>query len=264
MANMKLQVFDFPIFYLKMSLKFYNYTQVISFLWYNFVKGSGHMPRILIVEDEVEIAEMIRFLLFKEGFQKVTLKHTYNDALAVLDDQFEMYILDINLGDGSGFTLAEKIRNQSDAPIIYVSANTADQDKLRGFKTGADDYITKPFNPMELVARIKANLVRYVGQHYNKPYEFDERRALLTVRGTKHELSGKSYLLMQFLYENQDMILSKERIYEAVWDSHFVDDNIIMVYIRKLRQLLEENPSDPKFLVTARGTGYMLKSGRNL
>ncbi|MGK0553614.1 response regulator transcription factor [Macrococcus capreoli] len=221
------------------------------------------MPSILIVEDELEIAELIKFILMREGFDRVQIAATFSEGKAMITSAFDAYLLDINLGDGSGYDLGQTIREMTDAPIIYVSANTQDRDKIKGFQNGADDYITKPFNPMELAARVKVNVARYLktkGQT-NTLYAFDERNAELVVGNKTYTLSGKQYLLMQYLYEHRDEICTKEQIYEAVWENQFVDDNTVMVHIRKLREKLERDPSHPEILVTARRIGYILKSG---
>ncbi|MCU7558136.1 response regulator transcription factor [Macrococcus capreoli] len=221
------------------------------------------MPSILIVEDELEIAELIKFILMREGFDRVQIAATFSEGKAMITSAFDAYLLDINLGDGSGYDLGQAIREMTDAPIIYVSANTQDRDKIKGFQNGADDYITKPFNPMELAARVKVNVARYLktkGQT-NTLYAFDERNAELVVGNKTYTLSGKQYLLMQYLYEHRDEICTKEQIYEAVWENQFVDDNTVMVHIRKLREKLERDPSHPEILVTARRIGYILKSG---
>ncbi|KAA1039282.1 response regulator transcription factor [Macrococcus equipercicus] len=219
------------------------------------------MTSVLIIEDEIEIAEMIRFILLKEGFEPVNIALNCKEAEDRLAVHHDTYILDINLPDGSGYKLAEQIRSFSKAPILYVSANVTDDDKLKGFATGADDYITKPFNPLILAARVKANAQRYVRDYRNVAFFFDERKAELIVDGRTYHLSGKQYLLMQYLYENQNRVLTKEEIYEAVWENRFVDENTVMVHVRKLREKLEDNPSEPKRLLTVRSVGYILKVG---
>ncbi|UTH13573.1 response regulator transcription factor [Macrococcus equipercicus] len=219
------------------------------------------MTSVLIIEDEIEIAEMIRFILLKEGFEPVNIALNCKEAEDRLAVHHDTYILDINLPDGSGYKLAEQIRSFSKAPILYVSANVTDDDKLKGFATGADDYITKPFNPLILAARVKANAQRYVRDYRNVAFFFDERKAELIVDGRTYHLSGKQYLLMQYLYENQNRVLTKEEIYEAVWENRFVDENTVMVHVRKLREKLEDNPSEPKRLLTIRSVGYILKVG---
>lgn len=224
------------------------------------------MPSILIVEDELEIAELIKFILIREGFERVDIAPSFTEAKSMITTPYDTYLLDINLGDGSGYDLGNQIREMSDAPILYVSANTQDRDKIKGFQNGADDYITKPFNPMELAVRVKVNVERYLKtdakkQSQPKPhYTFDTHNAELIVGEERFLLSGKLYALMQFLYAHQDQICTKEQIYEAVWGNQYVDDNTVMVHIRKLREKLEVDPSHPKILVTSRGVGYILKS----
>ncbi|ULG71719.1 response regulator transcription factor [Macrococcus brunensis] len=220
------------------------------------------MVSVLIVEDEVEIAEMIKFILQREGYETIDLVHTFQDACKQ-SLHYDAYILDINLPDGKGYDLAERIRRQSDAPILYVSANVTDEDKLTGFATGADDYITKPFNPLILAARVKANIDRYLRAKQPIDFFFDERTAELTVKDKVYHLSGKQYLLMQYLFENQNKVLTKEEIYVAVWDNQFIDENTVMVHIRKLREKIEEVPSDPVRLLTVRSVGYILKVEHN-
>jgi len=219
------------------------------------------MTSVLIVEDEIEIAELIRFILAKEGFEPIAIATSYMEAVHQLHIHYDTYILDINLPDGCGYELADHIRAFSKAPILYVSANVTDEDKLKGFAAGADDYITKPFNPLILAARVKANAERYVRDYRNIPFFFDEHKAELMVDGHTYHLSGKQYLLMQYLYENQNKVLTKEQIYEAVWENRFVDENTVMVHVRKLREKLECNPSEPKRLLTVRSVGYILKVG---
>ncbi|GGB12199.1 response regulator transcription factor [Macrococcus hajekii] len=220
------------------------------------------MVSVLIVEDEVEIAEMMKFILKREGYDKIDMAHTFQEGCD-LAQGYDTYILDINLPDGSGYALAERIRKKSDAPILYVSANVTDEDKLTGFATGADDYITKPFNPLLLAARVKANIDRYMRSKQVLDFFFDERTAELTVKDKVYHLSGKQYLLMQYLFENQNKVLTKEEIYEAVWDNQFIDENTVMVHIRKLREKIEEVPSHPVRLMTVRSVGYILKVERN-
>ncbi|TDM00785.1 response regulator transcription factor [Macrococcus carouselicus] len=220
------------------------------------------MVSVLIVEDEVEIAEMIKFILERDGYAPIDIAHTFQQGCDMAHD-YDAYILDINLPDGNGYTIAEKIRRKSDAPILYVSANVTDEDKLAGFATGADDYITKPFNPLILAARVKANTDRYIRSKQPLDFFFNERTAELTVNDRIHHLSGKQYLLMQYLFENQNKVLTKEEIYEAVWDNQFIDENTVMVHIRKLREKIEEVPSDPVRLLTVRSVGYILKVDRN-
>lgn len=219
------------------------------------------MASILIVEDDIEIAQMIEFILRKEGFQPIHISSTCKEALEHIKKHYDTYILDVNLPDGTGYDIAKVIRTKSKAPILYVSAKVTDEDKLKGFNHGADDYITKPFNPLLLAARVKANAERYVRDYRNIDFYFDEKKAELIINNKTHYLSGNQYLLMQYLYENQNKVLTREEIYEAVWNNRYIDDNTVMVHISKLREKIEEDPTNPKRLLTVRKVGYILKVG---
>lgn len=228
--------------------------------------NSLYTKRILVVDDEVAIAQMIRIILEKEGWTDITVVHTYRDAEeAIQRENFDLYLLDIMLPDGSGLDLATVAREKSNAPIFFLTALTSDADVLTGFMQGADDYIKKPFNPLELAARVNAQMKRYVGQNRdNDRIRFghcllDTKAAILFVENEEVELTGKQYQLLAFFATHLDQVLSKEQLYEAVWEEEYIDDNTIMVHIRKLREKIERNPSDPQLLVTMRGIGYKLK-----
>lgn len=228
--------------------------------------NSLYAKRILVVDDEVAIAQMIRIILEKEGWTNITVVHTYQEAKdAIQRGAFDLYLLDIMLPDGSGLDLATVAREKGNAPIFFLTALTSDADVLTGFMQGADDYIKKPFNPLELAARVNAQMKRYVGQHDgNARIRFgnctlDTKAALLLVENQEVELTGKQYQLLAFFATHLDQVLSKEQLYEAVWQEEYIDDNTIMVHIRKLREKIEDNPSDPQLLVTMRGIGYKLK-----
>ncbi|WP_155592604.1 response regulator transcription factor [Lysinibacillus cavernae] len=222
---------------------------------------------ILVLEDERAIAEMIEIILRKEGIVNITLCNTIEEAKEVVSTKkFDFYLLDIMLPDGSGLDMANFIREKSDAPIFYLTAKSSDADKLRGFMNGADDYITKPFNPLELVARVKVQLVRYMkkkGVPENhlftcSCFTFDIDAAEITVDGVKEIISGRLFHLLKYLCDNAGQVLSKEQIYERVWGDCLFDDNTVMVHIRKLREKIEKNPGKPTCIITVRGIGYKL------
>ncbi|MDM5246015.1 MULTISPECIES: response regulator transcription factor [unclassified Lysinibacillus] len=222
---------------------------------------------ILVLEDEHAIAEMIEIILRKEGFLNITLCGTVQEAKKKIENKvFDFYLLDIMLPDGSGLDMANMIREQSDAPIFFLTAKGSDADKLRGFMNGADDYITKPFNPLELVARVKVQLARYIKKKRVPEshlftcsrFTFDIDAAEITVNDTKEIISGRLFHLLKFLCENVGQVLSKEQIYERVWGDCLFDDNTVMVHIRKLREKIEKNPGKPTCIITVRGIGYKL------
>ncbi|MFJ7733359.1 response regulator transcription factor [Lysinibacillus sp. NPDC097231] len=222
---------------------------------------------ILVLEDERAIADMIEIILRKEGFLNITLCDTVQKAKNKIETKtYDFYLLDIMLPDGSGLEMANMIREQSDAPVFFLTAKGNDADKLRGFMNGADDYITKPFNPLELVARVKVQLARYMKKK-DVPeshvftcgrFTFDIDAAEVTVDGLKEIISGRLFHLLKYLCENAGQVLSKEQIYERVWGDCLFDDNTVMVHIRKLREKIEKNPGKPTCIITVRGIGYKL------
>lgn len=222
--------------------------------------------KILVVEDEAAIADMIEIILRKEGFTNITICHSV--ACALKRGDFDFYLLDVMLPDGTGLDIAKTIREKSDAPIFFLTAKVSDADKLKGFMSGADDYITKPFNPLELVARVKVHLSRYQKQvptknrYEFKTFTFDADAAELTINSQTELLSGRLFYLLQYLCENVGQVLSKEQIYNQVWGDPIYDDNTIMVHIRKLREKIEVTPSKPSVIVTVRGIGYKLVGER--
>ncbi|TQR17506.1 response regulator transcription factor [Psychrobacillus vulpis] len=225
--------------------------------------------KILVVDDEQAIGDMVDIILRKEGFNNINVCTSFKDATAhITQNTYDLYILDIMLPDGTGLDLAEHIRKQSDAPIFFLTAKANDADKIRGFMYGADDYITKPFNPMELAARVKVQMKRYLPSiTKSKPlydfgrFQLDIQAAELTVAGKTTVLAGKLFHLLHFFCEHPGQVLSKEQIYGQVWgEEHFIDDNTIMVHIRKLREKIEVNPGSPQLLLTIRGIGYKIIS----
>ncbi|MFE6170443.1 response regulator transcription factor [Viridibacillus arvi] len=228
--------------------------------------------KILVVDDEQAIADMVDIILRKEGFSYVDICGSVDEATKQIEKvKYDFFILDIMLPDGTGLELAERIRPTHNAPIFFLTAKVSDADILRGFMSGADDYITKPFNPLELAARVKVHSKRYSAlRNVTTPEDtFDYGRfqlnisaAELIIDGKKTILSGKLFHLLQLFCEHPGQVLSKEQIYEQVWgDDHYVDDNTIMVHIRKLREKIELDPGRPALITTVRGVGYKLVKG---
>ena len=173
-----------------------------------------------------------------------------------LHEKYDFFLLDIMLPDGSGLDMAQQIREKSDAPIFFLTAKATDADKLIGFMNGADDYITKPFHPLELVARVKVQLTRYLKQHGRNEqkelyvssfFTFNYSAAELTVGDSTELLNGRLYHLLKYLCENEGQVLSKEQIYERVWGDTYFDDNTVMVHIRKLREKIEKGENDEQY-----------------
>lgn len=230
---------------------------------------------ILIVDDEKSIVTMLETMLRKEGFHQIYTAHTGKDALSIIaKHSIEIIILDVMLPDGSGFDFCPQIRQQTNAYILFLTAKVSDLDVLTGFATGGDDYVTKPFNPLEIAARIKA-FVRRKETHVqlgastttNGRYDFgrfilDERAGELIVDGKVVTCPSQVYLLLLYFCKHPNLVLSKSSLLEAVWGfDSYVDDNTVSVHIRRIREKIEEDPSNPKHLITVRGLGYKLVKG---
>lgn len=227
--------------------------------------------RILIVDDEKSLLQMVSILLKKEGFFNLDNASTGSEALILIENQkFDLVLLDINLPDMDGYTVCTEIRRTTQVPIFFLTARDSDLDKVSGFAFGADDYITKPFNPLELVARIKAHLKRknYRAQIQIEKNEFDNGDLIINYNEATVEVNGKGIMLtaqvfqlLCFFSKSPNQIFSKEQIYENVWgEQSYGDDTTVTVHIRKLREKIEEEPSNPKHIVTVRGLGYKFVS----
>ena len=229
---------------------------------------------VLVVDDEVEIADLVELYLKNEGFE---VRKFYNgrDALDCVRTQaLDLAILDVMLPDMDGFTLCARIREEHFWPIIMLTAKVEDIDKIMGLTIGADDYITKPFNPLELMARVKTQLRRYT--RYNqadaapaRPLEQErDSRGLVINREThKCSLYGKpvqltpiEFSILWYLCENQGRVVSSEELFEAVWGEKFLDNNnTVMAHIGRLREKLGEPPRKPRFIKTVWGVGYQVE-----
>lgn len=224
---------------------------------------------ILLVDDETAILQLLTTILEKEGFSHITTATSAETALSLTQqNDYDLIILDVMLPGQSGFDICPIIRQKTDCPIFFLTAKTSDLDKISGFSHGADDYITKPFNPLEVVARMKAQLRRHMKQvmPYEQKahsssfgrFEIDRYSAELTVNGRVVECSAQLFQLLLFFCENPNYVFSKEEIYEKVWGApaYNGDDNTVMVHIRKLREKIEQDPSKPEYIKTVRGLGY--------
>ncbi|MEN2466331.1 response regulator transcription factor [Ornithinibacillus sp. JPR2-1] len=227
---------------------------------------------ILIVDDEQSIVTMLETMLKKEGFHNIYKAHTGNDALKILDHHtIDIIILDVMLPDGSGFDFCPTIRQRSNAYILFLTARVSDLDVLTGFATGGDDYVTKPFNPLEIAARIKAHMRRIETKpdtssdsSHPKRYDYgrfvlDENAGELIVDGQVISCPTQVYLLLLYFCKHPNTVFSKSALLEAVWGfDRYVDDNTVSVHIRRIRERIELEPSNPEYLVTVRGLGYKL------
>ena len=228
------------------------------------------MSKVLIVEDEDAIAEIERDYLELSGFD-VTLASDGKEGLDIaLKEDFDIIILDIMLPGMNGFDICKEIRKEKDIPIIMVSAKKEDIDKIRGLGIGADDYMTKPFSPSELVARVKAHLARYErlltnNKHENEIIEIrgikiDKTARRVFVNGEEKSFTTKEFDLLTFLAEHPNHVYTKEELFREIWDMDSIGDiATVTVHIKKIREKIEADTSNPQYIETIWGVGYRFK-----
>ena len=228
------------------------------------------MSKILIIEDEVAIAELERDYLELSGFE-VEIENTGDGGLKrALDEKFDLFILDLMLPGVDGFEICKRIRKVKNTPILMVSAKKEDIDKIRGLGLGADDYITKPFSPSELVARVKAHLARYErligsGMPENEIIEIrglkiDKTARRVYINGEEKTFTTKEFDLLTFLAQNPNHVFTKDELFSKIWDMESVGDiATVTVHIKKIREKIEFNTSKPQYIKTIWGVGYRFK-----
>ena len=225
--------------------------------------------KILIVDDEIGILKMLEITLQKEHFKYITTATTKEEALQALSRvNFDIILLDVMLPDGDGFSLCSSIRQTSTAPILFISARSSDFDKLTGLSVGGDDYITKPFNPLEIVARIRAILrrqreyegksVQYESESYiYSTFTFSPNQALLTVNGEVVQATAKELELLHFFCKHPLRVFTAAQLYERVWGQDlFGEEKTVTIHIAKLRRKLGDDTRNPRIIVNLRGIGY--------
>ncbi len=228
------------------------------------------MSKVLIVEDEVAIADLEKDYLELSGFE-VEIE---NDGLVglkrALEEDFDMFILDLMLPGIDGFEICRQIREEKNTPILMVSAKKDDIDKIRGLGLGADDYITKPFSPSEMVARVKAHLARYERLIASNTPEndmveirgirIDKTARRVWINGEEKQFTTKEFDLLTFLAENPNHVFTKEELFREIWDMESVGDiATVTVHIKKIREKIEMNTNKPQYIETIWGVGYRFK-----
>lgn len=222
--------------------------------------------KILVIDDDIELCHLLTQCLGNEGFEVVCLNSGIQATSFLKGNQVDMIILDVMLPEIDGFTVLRQIRELSNLPILMLSAKSEEMNKVLGLKTGADDYITKPFGLSELIARVE-NLFRRCGvpnQDKNNSailifdeLQIDKDKCVVTLENKIIQLTSKEFKLLCFLAENPQKVFTKKQIYNNVWDEDFMyDDNTIMALISRLRKKIENNPDSPKFIQTVWGIGY--------
>ena len=228
------------------------------------------MSKILIIEDEVSIAELEKDYLELSGFE-VDMEHSGDTGLEkALDTEYDLVILDLMLPGIDGFEICRRIREDKNIPVLMVSAKKEDIDKIRGLGMGADDYITKPFSPSELVARVKAHLARYerlIGSSVRsnevieiRGLKIDKTARRVYVNGEEKAFTTKEFDLLTFLAENPNHVFKKEELFNKIWDMESLGDiATVTVHIKKIREKIEFNTSKPQYIETIWGVGYRFK-----
>ncbi|MGO5168854.1 response regulator transcription factor [Bacillota bacterium LCP21S3_D9] len=228
------------------------------------------MSRVLIIEDEESIADLEKDYLELSGFEVMVENRGDTGLKAALEEDFDIIILDLMLPGTDGFEVCRRVREQKNVPILMVSAKKDDIDKIRGLGLGADDYMTKPFSPSELVARVKAHLAQYerlvgAGRPENDIIEIrglkiDKTARRVWVDGQEKQFTTKEFDLLTFLAENPNHVFTKEELFRKVWNMDSVGDiATVTVHIKKIREKIEYDTSNPQYIETIWGVGYRFK-----
>ena len=229
------------------------------------------MYNILVVDDDKEIVNAIEIYLKREGYNIIKAYNGEEALEQISKNEIHLIILDIMMPEKDGIETLKEIRKTKTIPVILLSAKSEDYDKISGLDTGADDYITKPFNPLELIARVRSNIRRYVdfGNISKKEnrnilktgqLEVDDETKKVTVDGKEIKLTATEYNILKFLLKNKGKVFSISQIYGNVWNEEsYGAENIIAVHIRHIREKIEINPKEPKYLKVIWGIGYKIE-----
>lgn len=229
------------------------------------------MSKIIVIEDDPMLNAGLCYHLELDGYEAVPVHHASTALEKVRKESFDLIILDVNLPDGDGLTLCPKLKALQDAPVIFLTARDLESDVIAGFDAGADDYITKPFNPLELIARVKSQLRRYtqLGNLATEEKEavyvcgglvVNDDLKTVTVDGEPVKLTPIEYNILVLLIKNQGKVFSIEQIYENIWNEEAIGaDNTVAVHIRHIREKIEINPREPRYLKVVWGIGYKIE-----
>ena len=225
--------------------------------------------RIFLVDDEKEIADLIELYLKNDGFDVIKCSDGKTALEKIRTEIFDLAILDVMLPDVDGFTLCREIRKKYNFPVIMLTARTSDADKISGLTLGADDYVTKPFNPLELLARVKAHIRRFY--QYNTAdtgndiieiagLEVDTAKHICRLYGEELDFTPTEFRILHMLCKNAGNVVSSQELFESVWEEKYLDSsNTVMVHIRRIREKMHEKPKNPKFIKTVWGVGYKIE-----
>ncbi|MDQ1143864.1 DNA-binding response OmpR family regulator [Bacillus sp. SORGH_AS 510] len=227
--------------------------------------------KILLVDDEVGILNMLELVLKKEQFHQLHKAMTGKESIELVKEiKFDLILLDVMLPDRDGYELCREIRNYTNAPIVFLTARSSDLDILTGLGIGGDDYITKPFNPLEVVARINAHLRRQklLSKTQNdsktdgiwkfQTFTLFEKEGRIEVNGNSLSFTAKEFELLLFFCKNKNQIFTAEQLYEKVWGEEVYGDvKTVVMYVSKLRKKIEKDYKNPKYVLNIRGLGYI-------
>lgn len=219
------------------------------------------MAKILLVEDDILLANNLKRFLVTEGFDVVHASGQAEGIKAFEVSLYDCVLLDISLGDGSGFSVCESIKAVSDVPVIFLTASADESCTVAGFDAGADDYISKPFRPRELIARMK-NAMRKNSSVTSAiscgGVTIFPAKGIVMKNGSEIYLSALEYRLLMVFFTNKELLLTRDRLVQELWSvsGEFVSDNTLNVYMKRLREKIEDNPQQPSIIITVRGRGY--------
>lgn len=223
--------------------------------------------KILVADDETDILNLMKLQLSEEGYEVFTASDGITAFHLYEKEKIDIAILDIMMPGMDGLTLLRKIRENSQIPVIFITARGEEIDRVAGLSQGADDYLVKPFGLAELSARIAVQ-IRHLNREHKKETtiyhlgetEIDFETGTIKKAGEKINLNAKEFLLLKYFIENKGKVLTKKQIYQAVWEEEYLyDDNTIMVHLSRLRNKIEKNPKEPEYLITLKGIGYKLQ-----
>lgn len=222
--------------------------------------------RIFVLEDDEAIGIGLSYTLESEKYDVTLVKTVAEAKKTVENEEFDLYILDLTLPDGNGYEVCSLIKSKGDLPVIFLTAYDDEINVVTGFELGADDYISKPFRVRELLARIKCVLRRYSKDNADGIVKIGElsvntAEARVLLRGEEVILTAMEYRLLLSFVNNRGTVLTRRKLLEEIWDvdGDFVNDNTLTVYIKRLRDKIENDPNDPQYIKTVRGMGYLMK-----
>lgn len=223
------------------------------------------MANILIVEDDHTLNKGIQIALKKDGHEAVGAYSFFEGVEFLVKMQFDLFLLDINLPDGNGIAFCKKLREKSSSPVLFLTANDTEEEMLKGYEAGCDDYIAKPFSIAVLRKKIQVLLKRVNSEQKKNSIlqfgdlEIDREQMIVKKSGEEVHLTGKEYSLLEYLALRQGKVLTRKVLLEQVWDvdNNFIDENTLSVHVRRLRQKLEKDPKNPVYIVTVFGIGYI-------